>query len=52
MPMPTVRDVHIEAPLSAISIAYRNPSYIADQIFPRVSVSKKTDYYWIFGKEA
>ena len=52
MSQPTVRDTHVDTLLSAISIAYRNPSYIAEQVFPRVPVQKKSDYYFQFGKDA
>jgi len=52
MPMPTVRDVHIDTALSNISIAYTNAAFIADQVFPVVGVNKKTDYYWVFPKAA
>jgi len=48
MPRPTVHDVHLNAALSQISIAYRNPEYIAESIFPRLNVQKKSDYYYIF----
>jgi len=52
MPLPTTRDVHIDQALSSISIAYRNENYIADQIFPRVPVVHKSDYYFIYGQSA
>jgi len=52
MPAPTVRDVHIETALSQISVAYRNGVYIAEQVFPRVGVTKKSDYYFVFDKGA
>ena len=49
MSNPTVGDVHVERPLSNISVAYRNPEYIFDQIFPTVSVQKKSDVYFVKG---
>ena len=53
MPMrPTVYQVHVNRPLSSISVAYRNDAYIADQIFPIVPVDKKSDLYFTFGKGA
>ncbi len=52
MPQPTLRDVHIDQPLSNLSIAYRNESYIGEQIFPRLPVAKKSDYYFVFPKDA
>jgi len=50
MAMPTVRDVHVDAVLTNISIGYKNPNYIADQIFPTVTVNKKSDYFFTFDK--
>jgi len=50
--MPTLHDVHIEGPLANILIAYRNPNYIADQVLPRVKVTKKSDKYFIFDRDS
>ena len=50
MPSPTERQAHIDVGLTNVSIAYRNQSYIADQVFPTISVPKATNYYWIFTK--
>jgi len=47
MANPTVHDVHIDGPLANISIAYRNSGYIADQVFPNVPVTKKSDKYFV-----
>lgn len=52
MPSPTLHDVHVEAPLSNIAIAYRNEEYIWDRVFPRVPVMHKTDKYFVFPKDA
>lgn len=52
MPSPTLRDVHVDSPLTNISVAYMNGNYIGEQIFPRVSVQKKTDLYFVFPKDA
>ncbi|MEE9158101.1 MAG: major capsid protein [Gammaproteobacteria bacterium] len=51
MAQPTPTDVHIDAPLSNISIAYRNDTYVGDKIFPIVPVDKQTDKYFIFTKD-
>ena len=48
MAKPTVSDVHINSAMGNISIAYRNETYIADQVFPVVNVQKKSDFYFIF----
>lgn len=50
MANPSVHDVHIDGPLANISIAYKNESYIADQVFPNVPVTKKSDKYFVFSK--
>jgi len=52
MPRPTQNDVHVNGPLSNISIAYRNESWIADQVFPIVPVENRSDVYFKFGKSA
>jgi hypothetical protein len=43
MPQPTYRDLHVDQPLTNISIGYKNANYIADEIFPIVPVMKKSD---------
>lgn len=43
MPQPTSRDLHVDALLTQISIAYVNPTYIADFMFPQVPVNKRSD---------
>jgi hypothetical protein len=54
--MPTnynlANDVHVDAFLSNISVAYfQDPDrYVADKVFPRVPVQKKSDFYWKFDK--
>lgn len=40
---PISRSLHVDTLLTNISIGYRNPSYIADQIFPIVPVMKQSD---------
>lgn len=52
MARPTLRDVHpTNQALARISIAYKNQDYIADQVFPTVTVQKKSDYYFRYGKD-
>lgn len=41
--LPAVADVHVNKPLTNMSIGYTNLEYIADQIFPVVYVDKQTD---------
>jgi len=43
MPLPTSRDVHIDQMLTNVSIAYRNASYIADEAFPLLGVSRQSN---------
>jgi hypothetical protein len=43
MPMPTVSDLHVDANLTNISIAYKNKFFVADDVFPLVPVKKRSD---------
>ncbi len=52
MPRPTLRDVHVDQPLSQFSQAYWNDSYIAAQVFPEVRVDNKSDVYFVFDENA
>ena len=45
MSQPTLKDLHVNAVLTNISIAYRNDAYVADTIFPLVPVPKQSDIY-------
>lgn len=47
---PTANDVHINGPLSQLSIAYQNKGFIAEQVFPNVQVKHKSDNYYKFDK--
>lgn len=51
MAQPTLSDVHVNAALSNISIAYRNQDFIADMVFPQVPVDKQSDNYYIWTKD-
>lgn len=42
MPQPTGRDFTPDIPITNALIGYRNPSFIADQIFPIVGVARQT----------
>ena len=52
MPNPTQSDVHINSPLTNISVAYiqSEDTYVADKVFPRVPVQKQSDLYWKYHK--
>lgn len=43
--------VHIDAALSNVSIGYRNASFIAEILFPPITVMKRSDKYFKYGKE-
>ena len=52
MAIPSVADVHVDAPLSNISMEFKpsEGSYIADQIFPLVPVQKQSDKYFVWDR--
>lgn len=52
MPMPTQADLHVNIPLTNVSVAYlQNAStYIADKVFPKVPVKHQSNMYWRYSK--
>lgn len=49
MGLPTASDVHVDAVLTNISVAYQqNEPSVADQVFPMVKVNKQSDKYFIY----
>lgn len=51
MPLPTISQVHIQSALSDLSIAYRQDApAVSDLIFPRVSVNKISDKFYVWNK--
>jgi hypothetical protein len=52
MPQPTQSQVHVDAILTNISVAYlqRAESFIADKVFPVVPVDKQSDKYFVYSK--
>lgn len=46
--MITGRDVHIDAPLTNVVIAYRPEGMIADMVAPEVPVPKQSDMFWMW----
>lgn len=52
MPMPAQSDLHINAPLTNVSVAYiqRATDFIAGKVFPKVKVSKQSDLFWKYSK--
>jgi len=49
---PTSQDLHVNALLTNISIAYINKTYVADQVFPIVPVAKQSDIVPKFNQSA
>ena len=50
MARPTLHEVHIDRPLTAISVGYMNSDYIGSQFFPAVPVQNISDKYFVFQK--
>lgn len=53
MPQPTRSDVHVNRPLTNMSIAYiqKAQDFIADKVFPILPVSKQSDRYFVYTKD-
>ena len=52
MAQPTTNDVHVDAILTNISVAYiqDQKAYIASQVFPTIPVEKQSDKYFLYSK--
>lgn len=52
MSQPTRGDVHVNRPLTTLSIAFMNQpnDFIADKMFPVVPVAKQSDSYFVYDK--
>lgn len=52
MPNPTQSDLHVNVPLTNVSVAYiqKADAFIATKVFPKVSVNKQSDLYWKYSK--
>lgn len=48
MAQPTLNEVHVDAALSRISVAYKNPTYIWDRVAPTINVDHESDKYYKF----
>lgn len=50
---PTLGQVHVNRPLTNLSIAYRQSAqdYVADRVFPIVPVQKKSDAYFLYDRD-
>lgn len=53
MPQPTASDVHVNGPLTNISVAWMQgqDEYMADKVFPNIPVQKQSDQYFIYDRE-
>ncbi len=53
MPQPTRSDVHVNAPLTMISIAFiqKAQDFVADKVFPIVPVMKQSDRYFVYTQD-
>jgi hypothetical protein len=49
---PTPGDVHVNTPLTNISVAYMQnaTNFVADSIFPNIPVQKQSDLFWTFNQ--
>jgi hypothetical protein len=52
MANPTQGDVHVNRPLTNISIAYMQEAggFVADRVFPNIAVQKQSDRYWRYDR--
>ncbi len=52
MPQPTLSDVHVNTPLTNISVAYLQDAshFIADRVFPNIPVTKQSDRYYVYDR--
>lgn len=52
MPQPTLSDVHVNVPLTNISVAFlqRPEAFVADRVFPIIPVSKISDRYYVYNR--
>jgi hypothetical protein len=46
--MPETTQVHVNVALTNVSLAYRNPAFIADLVAPPVAVRKQQDKYYVY----
>jgi hypothetical protein len=52
MANPTQSDLHVNQPLTNVSVAYiqKSDAFIANKVFPLVPVKKQSDMYWRYSK--
>lgn len=49
--MPSVKSVHVDAPLTNVAVQYKNSALVGEKVLPVVTVVKESDKYYIFKKE-
>ncbi len=49
--MPNLKDFHLDAVLTNISIAFKNPGFVGNMIMPKIKVKKESDVYYKYGQE-
>jgi hypothetical protein len=49
--MPQIKDTHIDAALTQVSVGYKNEEFIGTHLLKEVVVQKQSDKYWVFGQE-
>jgi len=51
MPL-SISEIHINEPLTNLSVAYRPDGFVARSLFPVLSVKKESDMFFTYGKES
>lgn len=49
--MPYTSDVHVDQALTTLSVSYKNAELIYDQVLPAIPVEKRSDLYFVYGRE-
>lgn len=52
MPQPTISDVHIDRPLSIMSVGFQQEAkdFVSMEAFPSIPVQNRTDMYWVYNR--
>lgn len=52
MPLPTLGDVHVNRPLTNLSVGYLQDmsDFVAGQVFPQIPVPNKSDVYFVYNR--
>ena len=52
MPQPTLGDVHVDRPLTNLSVGFvqDQADFVADKVFPSIPVNNKSDTYFIYNR--